>query len=114
MSRDDDHTAYVWKSNDFGRTWASIAGNIPMGPVNVIREDPRDAGTLYLGTDNAVFVSRDGGQGWSLLGGNLPSVYVHDLVVHPRENVIVIATHGRGMWALDAGPLATKPGLSRQ
>jgi photosystem II stability/assembly factor-like uncharacterized protein len=103
--RDDDFTPYAWRSDDYGRTWKNIAAGIPLGPVNVIREDPRDGRTLYLGTDNAVFISRDGGGSWNLLGGNLPSVYVHDLVLHPRENILVIATHGRGMWALDAGAL---------
>ncbi len=103
--RDDDFTPYVWRSDDYGRTWRDIAAGIPLGPVNVIREDGRDPGTLYLGTDNAVFVSRDRGASWNVLGGNLPAVYVHDLVIHPRENIVVIATHGRGMWALDAGPL---------
>jgi photosystem II stability/assembly factor-like uncharacterized protein len=104
--RDDDFTPYAWRSDDYGRTWHSIAAGIPLGPVNVIREDPRDGDTLYLGTDNAVFISRDGGKSWNLLGGNLPAVYVHDLVLHPRENILVIATHGRGMWALDAATLA--------
>ena len=106
--RDDDFTPYVWKSTDFGKTWASIAANIPFGPVNVIREDPVDRNILYVGTDGAVFVTKDGGKTWSVLGGNLPMAYVHDLIIHPRENVIVIATHGRGMWAIDAEPVNEK------
>jgi hypothetical protein len=106
--RDDDFTAYVWKSTDFGKTWANIAGNIPFGPVNVIREDPVDKSILYVGADGAVFATKDGGKSWSVLGGDLPMVYVHDLIVHPRENVVVIATHGRGMWALDADPVNEK------
>ncbi len=108
--RDDDFTPYVWRSDDFGKTWKSIASGIPLGPVNVIREDPRDPGILYLGTDGAVFISKDGGNGWSLLGANLPSIYVHDLVVHPTEYIVIIATHGRGMWVLDAGPLHAQRG----
>ena len=106
--RDDDFTAYVWKSSDFGRTWASVASGIPIGPVNVIREDPVDRKILYVGTDTGVYVSTDGGAGWSVLGANLPSAYVHDLVVHPRDNVAVIATHGRGMWALDLNAVNKK------
>jgi photosystem II stability/assembly factor-like uncharacterized protein len=106
--RDDDFTAYVWKSTDFGRTWASIAAGIPMGPVNVIREDPIDPNVLYVGTDTAVYVTTDRGATWNVLGGNLPAVYVHDLIIHPRDNIIVIATHGRGMWALDANPVNRK------
>ena len=106
--RDDDFTPYVWKSDDYGKTWKNIASGIPLGPVNVIREDVRDPDTLYLGTDSAVFISRDRGMNWQILGGNLPALYVHDLVIHPRDNIIVIATHGRGMWALDADPLNKK------
>ena len=112
--RDDDFTPYVWKSTDFGKTWVSIAGNIPFGPVNVIREDPVDKNILYVGTDGGVFVSKDGGGTWNALGGNLPMVYVHDLIIHPRDNVIVIATHGRGMWALDAEPVNEKGKRSRR
>jgi len=106
--RDDDFRPYVWRSSDFGKTWTSLAAGIPMGPVNVIREDPVDRKILYLGTDTGVYVTTDSGLNWSGLGANLPSAYVHDLVVHPRDNVIVIATHGRGMWALDANAVNKK------
>ncbi len=107
--REDDFTPYVWKSTDFGATWTSLASGIPMGPVNVIREDPVDRDILYVGTDTGVYVTTDGGKIWNVLGGGLPAVYVHDLVVHPRDNIIVIATHGRGMWALDANAVNKKP-----
>jgi len=107
--RDDDFTAYVWKSTDYGRTWTSIAKGIPVGPVNVIREDPVDENILYVGTDMGVYVTTDGGMTWMALGAGLPTAYVHDLIVHPRDNVIVIATHGRGMWALDADSVNRKP-----
>jgi photosystem II stability/assembly factor-like uncharacterized protein len=106
--RDDDFTPYVWKSEDYGKTWTSIAGNIPLGPVNVIREDPVNADILYVGTDGGVYATKDGGKTWSVLGGNLPMTYVLDLVIHPRDNIVVIATHGRGMWALDAEPVNEK------
>ncbi len=100
--RDDDFIPYVWKSEDYGKTWTSIAAGIPYGPVNVIREDPVNQDILYVGTDGGVFVTKDGGKTWNVLGGNLPMCYVHDLVIHPRDNIIVIATHGRGVWAIDA------------
>jgi photosystem II stability/assembly factor-like uncharacterized protein len=106
--RDDDVAPYVWKSTDFGRTWVSLAAGVPLGPVNVIREDPVERSILYLGTDGGVFVTTDGGKTWAVLGGGLPFAYVHDLIVHPRDNVIVIATHGRGMWVLDADPINGK------
>jgi photosystem II stability/assembly factor-like uncharacterized protein len=106
--REDDFTPFVWKSTNFGETWVSIVGNIPLGPVNVIREDPVDKNILYVGTDLTVYVTKDGGKTWNVLGGNLPTTYVHDLIIHPRDNIIVIATHGRGMWALDANPVNEK------
>jgi len=106
--RDDDFTPYVWKSADYGKTWTSIAAGIPVGPVNVIREDPVNRNILYVGTDMGAYVTTDGGKTWMALGGNLATVYVHDLIIHPRDNIIVIATHGRGMWALDANTVNNK------
>jgi len=112
--RDDDFTPYVWKSTDVGKTWASIAANIPIGPVNVIREDPVDKKILYVGTDTGVYVTTDGGKTWATIGSNLPAAYVHDLIIHPRDNVIVIATHGRGMWVVDADPINKKSTRQRR
>jgi photosystem II stability/assembly factor-like uncharacterized protein len=105
--RDDDFQVYLWKSTDFGDTWKDISGNIPYGPVNTIREDPVNSNILYAGTDGTVLVSKDGGLKWDVLG-NLPFVYVHDLDVHPRDNMIIIATHGRGIWVMDANPINDK------
>jgi photosystem II stability/assembly factor-like uncharacterized protein len=112
--RDDDFTPYVWKSTDFGKTWTSIVANIPIGPVNVIREDPVDRKILYVGTDTGVYVSTDGGKVWNTMGTNLPAAYVHDLIIHPRDNVMVIATHGRGMWVLDVDPINKKSSRQRR
>jgi len=99
---DDDFGVYMWKSTDFGQTFTSIAGNIPAGPVNVVREDPRHPDVLYVGTDHGVFVTTDGGGTYEVLGGNLPSNQVSDLQFSARDNVIVISTYGWGMWAFDA------------
>ncbi len=106
--RDDDFAAYIYKSTDFGKTFTSIVGNIPGGPVNVIREDPSNPKILYVGTDMGPYVSIDGGATWSVLGGNLPQVFVLDLVIQPRDRLIAIATHGRGVWLLDAVPVQNK------
>jgi photosystem II stability/assembly factor-like uncharacterized protein len=102
--RDDDAAVYVWRSTDFGTTWEDISSNVPAGPVNVIREDPEEKEILYLGTDVGVYVSKDAGKSWAVLG-DLPCTYVHDLAIHPRENMIIAATHGRGMFVLDANPV---------
>jgi hypothetical protein len=98
---DDDFAPYVYKSTDNGKTFTSLAANLPAGPVNVIREDPADRDILYLGTDFGAFTTTTGGREWHVLGGNLPSTQVSDLQVHPRDNLIVISTYGRGMWAMD-------------
>lgn len=102
--RDDDFAPYVWKSEDYGNTWDNITANIPVGPVNVIREDPSDEKILYAGTDTGVYTSTDRGKSWSVLG-DLPTVYVQNLVIQPGNNILVIATHGRGIWALDITPV---------
>jgi photosystem II stability/assembly factor-like uncharacterized protein len=78
-----------------------------VGPVNTIREDPVSKNILYAGTDGAVFVTKDSGKKWELVG-KLPFSYVHDLIIHPRDNMIVVATHGRGLWVLDANPINEK------
>ncbi len=112
--RDDDVMPYIWKSTDFGKTWIDISKGIPLGPVNVIAEDPVDPKILYVGTDQAAYVTTDAGATWDVLGTNLPSTYVHDLIIHPRDNMIVIATHGRGMWVMDANPINKKDQRRRQ
>jgi hypothetical protein len=91
---------YVYKSSDRGKTFVSLASNIPAGSVNAIAEDPRNPNTLYLGTDFGAFISADGGRRWDVLGGNLPCVQVSDIAYNVRDNVLVISTYGRGMYAL--------------
>jgi len=98
--RDDDFSPYLWKSTDKGKTWVSIAGNLPAEPINVVREDPSRKDLLYVGTDMGVYVSYDGGGTWEPLQGGLPHTPVHDLVIQPRDNEMVIATHARSVWAL--------------
>jgi len=99
---DDDFAPYVYKSTDYGKTFKSIAANIPAGSINVIREDPTNASVLFVGTDFGVYVSTSGGAKWDVLGGNLPSVQVSDLQYQARDKVLVISTYGRGMFAMDA------------
>ncbi len=111
--RDDDFQVYVWKSTDFGETWQDISGSIPVGPVNVIREDPINPDILYVGTDASVYISKNKGKSWDVLG-DLPFAYVHDLQIHPRDNMIIVATHGRGIFIMDANPVNRKEEILKQ
>ncbi len=103
--RDDDATPYLWKSTDYGQTWQDIGTGIPSGPINVVREDPKNPDVLYVGTDVSAYVTVDGGATWHALSSGLPSTFVHDMKIHPRDDILVAATHGRGMWALDVRPI---------
>ena len=103
--REDDFEVYLYMSSDFGKTWTSIAGNLPAESINVIREDPHDKNILYVGTELSVYVSLDRGQRWFSLSNHLPTTPVHDLVIHPRENEMVIGTHGRSCFVLDVKPI---------
>jgi photosystem II stability/assembly factor-like uncharacterized protein len=102
---DEDFAVRLYKSTDFGRTFKSIAGNIPGGPINMIREDPDNPNVLYASNDFGVYVTTNGGARWDVLGGNLPSVNVMDFIVHPRDRMLVIATHGRGVWTIDVSKI---------
>jgi photosystem II stability/assembly factor-like uncharacterized protein len=97
----DDHKPYVYKTTDFGETWTSIAGNLPEGNANVIREDPKNRNLLYLGTEYAFYVSLDGGKDWKRFMNGLPTVRIDDVIVHPRENDLILGTHGRSIWIMD-------------
>lgn len=99
--REDDFRPYVWLSEDYGATWRSLSAGLPLEGVNVVREDPKDEKTVYLGTDLGVYVSRDLGQTWSPFGGGLPRCAVHDLVVQPKADHLLAATHGRSVWLIE-------------
>ncbi len=99
-----DMRPYLYRSVDFGRTWSALAA--PDGPVkgyaHVVKEDLVNKDLLFLGTELGLWVSVDGGQQWAHYKGNdLPNVAVRDLAIHPRDNDLVIATHGRGIWIVD-------------
>ncbi len=94
----DDFNAYVYVSEDYGTTWSPIGKDLPVEPVNVIKEDPENPDVLYVGTDHGLYVSLDRGKSFVAAGGGLPAVAVHDLAVHPREKDLVVGTHGRSFW----------------
>jgi photosystem II stability/assembly factor-like uncharacterized protein len=99
-----DMRPYAYKSSDYGKTWVPLigAGSPVRGYAHVIREDLVNPNLLFLGTEFGLWVSLDGGAQWSRYkGGDFPAVAVRDLAIHPRDNDLVIATHGRGMWIID-------------
>ena len=95
----------VYMTTDFGRSWRSIAANLPHSPVNVIVEHHANPDLLFLGNDLGVYFTIDRGAHWQALKANMPTVPVKDLVVHPRENDLVAATFGRGLYVADISPL---------
>jgi photosystem II stability/assembly factor-like uncharacterized protein len=103
--RNDDFAPYLYKTTDGGKTWTSIAANLPKAPINVVVQDRKAKDLLIVGNDLGVFVSIDGGAQWTQMKANLPTVAVHDLTIHPRENDLVLGTYGRAFWTGDITPL---------
>jgi len=102
--QDNDYTAYFFKTTDYGQTWTRLNLGVPAtktGWPHVIREDPKNKAVLYAGTELGLWVSFDGGAKWTSLRQNLPPVPVRDIAIHPRDNDLIVATHGRGMYILD-------------
>jgi photosystem II stability/assembly factor-like uncharacterized protein len=121
---DDDYRPYLYVTDDFGQTWRSLASTLPSATVNVVREHPRNPALLFVGAEDGVFVSIDRGESWTPLSGEwwpppssredtaagadgsvasrrMPRVPVDDIEIHPRDDALVAATHGRGIWILD-------------
>jgi len=104
--RHDDRLPYLFRTDDFGRTWKSLTANLPAGgPIHVVRTDPRNRNLLYVGTEFGLYVSINAGASWQRLRAGLPTVPVYDLAIHPRDRELVIATHGRSIYILDIAPL---------
>jgi hypothetical protein len=99
----DDFRPYIFKTTNGGKSWTSISGNLPeKAYVQVVREDPKNPNLLYAGTELGLFASYNGGKDWFALNlKNLPNVSVHDILVHPRDNDLILATHGRSIWIFD-------------
>lgn len=98
----DDLKPYLYVTRDYGATWSSIVSNLPAnGNVNVIREDLKNKDLLFVGTEYGLYVSIDGGREWRQFMSGLPTVRVDDLLIHPRDNDLIVGTHGRGIYILD-------------
>lgn len=105
---DDDLEPYVFATEDFGASWRRIAGGLPDHSINVVRESPRAENLLFVGNEVGVFASVDRGARWFRMtgDGDFPTVPVDDLVIHPRDNDLVVGTHGRSIWIVeDIDPL---------
>src|SRR5438034_10537166 len=97
---------YVFKTTDYGNTWTPLVtseeSKFVRGYANVIKEDLVKPNLLFLGTEFGLYVSIDGGKNWAQFKGNhFPAVAVRDLAIQPRENDLILATHGRGIWIVD-------------
>ncbi|MEZ5967124.1 MAG: PDZ domain-containing protein [Planctomycetota bacterium] len=103
--RSDDDDPYVFVSEDHGQTWRALRANLPRGSTHALREDRVNENLLYLGTEFGFWVSFDRGASWERFHNNLPTVPVHDIAQHRSCGDIVLATHGRSLWALDVTPL---------
>ncbi|MEO0338953.1 MAG: glycoside hydrolase [Bacteroidota bacterium] len=98
--RKDDMKPYIYRTDDYGKSWELVTeGMNPNGPVNVVREDPKQAGLLYTGTEREVYFSVDNGYQWHSLRRNMPATSIRDLVI--KGNDLVVGTHGRSIWILD-------------
>ena len=97
----NDYASYIWMSEDFGATFRSITGNLRGENVRTLTEDQRNSNVLYIGTETGIFLTLDRGRTWRRLRANLPTVRVDEITLHPRDNAMLVATHGRGIWVLD-------------
>jgi photosystem II stability/assembly factor-like uncharacterized protein len=97
-----DPSPYIFRTSDFGAHWTPMSGDLPNAEtIHVVRQDLRDPDVVYAGSETGVWVTINGGAHWQRLNNNLPTVSVHDLRIQPRDNDLMIATHGRGFWVLD-------------
>jgi photosystem II stability/assembly factor-like uncharacterized protein len=96
--RNDHFNPYLFKSDDYGETWSAIDNGLPYEPINVVKEDVKNENLLFVGTDNGLYASLNQGKSYMTMNGDLPRVAVHDLIVHPRENELVLGTHGRSIY----------------
>ncbi len=99
--RSNDFESYIFVTHDFGQTWQSIVANLKGESVKTLTEDQRNPDVLYIGTETGLFYSLDRAKSWQRLRANLPTVRIDEITLHPRDNAMILATHGRDIWILD-------------
>jgi photosystem II stability/assembly factor-like uncharacterized protein len=99
--RQNDFETYVYGSSDYGQSWRSLAANLKGEVVKTLTEDLKNPDVLYLGAETGLFVSIDRGRSWTRVKANLPTVRIDEITLHPRDNAMLLATHGRAIWILD-------------
>jgi hypothetical protein len=97
----NDYAPYVWMSTDFGASFKPITVGLIGEVVKTLTEDTRNPDVLYVGTETGIFLTLDRGKTWKRLKANFPTVRVDELTIHPRDNALLVATHGRALWILD-------------
>ncbi|HEY7288688.1 MAG TPA: hypothetical protein VH583_02540 [Vicinamibacterales bacterium] len=99
--RQNEFGTYIYVSHDFGQTWQAANGSLKDQVVKTLTEDTKNPDVLYIGTETGLFVSVDRAKNWTRVKANLPTVRVDEIVIHPRDNAMILATHGRALWVLD-------------
>ena len=97
----NDYEPYIWVSTDFGASFKSLTATLKGEVVKTLTEDTRNPDVLYIGTETGIFLTLDRGKTWKRLKANFPTVRVDELTIHPRDNALLVATHGRALWILD-------------
>jgi photosystem II stability/assembly factor-like uncharacterized protein len=99
--RQNDFETYAFVSRDFGQSWQPIIQGLQGQIARTLTEDLKNPDVLYIGTETGLFVSLNRGKAWQRLRANLPTVRIDEITLHPRDNAMILATHGRTIWILD-------------
>jgi hypothetical protein len=100
--RNDDWKPYLFKTTDYGLTWTNVAGNLPAkGNINALREDMENPNLLWVGTEFGLYVTMNQGEEWKKFMTGLPNVRIDDILIHPRDRDLIVASHGRSIWICD-------------
>ncbi len=102
--RNDDFNPYIYRTDDFGKTWTDISSNLPEQSISAFYEDDSNPELLFLGNDGGVYFTLSGGSQWLAMKNNMPNVPVKDILIHPLERDLIVGTYGRGVFVTDIYP----------